>query len=171
MILTVRDPYEWAANCRATILSPRLLQPPTLGGFLAHKLNNTSSLRRLNKVMLAKTLGPNAANATDWELAEAFEYWNSRVVSSIPQDKLLVYNPNEGWGPLCEFLDLPEPKVPFPHVNKREDVLTEVLYKQHKRGIIFERRIVYAIVTLAIILMGGIYFGWLLYVLYNGGNQ
>ncbi len=121
--------------------------------------------------MVTKTLGPNAANATDWELSEAFEYWNSRVISSIPQDKLLIYNPKEGWGPLCQFLGLPEPKVPFPHVNKREDVLTEVLHKQLKRGIIFDRRIVYALATIALIFMGGITFGWLLYVVYNGSNQ
>ena len=31
----------------------------------------------------------------------------------------LMFNVKEGWGPLCRFLDVPEPKEPFPHRNAR----------------------------------------------------
>ncbi len=117
--------------------------------------------------MLARTLGPNVTHAVDWELADAFEYWNSRVISSIPQDKLLVYNPKEGWGPLCEFLGLPEPKIPFPHVNKREDMLTEVLHKQLKRGIMFDRIALYAFFVTPIILLACLIVGVSIYIAWS----
>ena len=44
---------------------------------------------------------------------------NERVMATIPADRLLVLDlsKGEGWGPLCAFLGLPEPAVPFPHVN------------------------------------------------------
>jgi hypothetical protein len=31
-----------------------------------------------------------------------------------------VYQVKDGWGPLCEFLDLPVPTTDFPRVNSRE---------------------------------------------------
>ena len=48
---------------------------------------------------------------------EAFERWNELVKKSCPRDKLLVFDVREGWGPLCDFLDLPVPDLPFPHLN------------------------------------------------------
>jgi hypothetical protein len=35
----------------------------------------------------------------------------------VPSHRLLVFNPAMGWEPLCEFLGVPVPDVPFPHVN------------------------------------------------------
>ena len=37
----------------------------------------------------------------------------------IPPDKLLEFNLNQGWKPLCEFLGMPVPDTKMPHVNDR----------------------------------------------------
>ena len=38
----------------------------------------------------------------------------------MPAERLLVFNVNEGWEPLCAFLGKSVPdKVPFPHLNDR----------------------------------------------------
>jgi hypothetical protein len=34
---------------------------------------------------------------------------------------LLVYEPGQGWEPLCRFLSVPVPEQPFPHVNSTEE--------------------------------------------------
>ncbi len=39
------------------------------------------------------------------------------VKRTVPSDRLLVFDPAMGWEPLCVFLGLPVPDVPFPHVN------------------------------------------------------
>ncbi len=66
-----------------------------------------------------------AANwVTDEQLVNASIKWNLHVVASVPQDKLLVYNPRKGWGPLCRFLDFYEPFTPFPRCTKMEDYKT-----------------------------------------------
>ena len=44
--------------------------------------------------------------------------WNSEVVAHVPKEKLLVYEVKEGWEPLCNFLGLPKPDIPFPHANE-----------------------------------------------------
>ncbi|KAM7534134.1 hypothetical protein Aperf_G00000107378 [Anoplocephala perfoliata] len=132
VILTVRDPKDWVASCRATMLSPDMLQAPTVGRQLVHLQAHTSSLLRLHDAMFSRTLGINYADATDEELEFAFHCWNARVQASIPPEKLLVFNPEDGWGPLCDFFGIPEPSVAFPHVNRRRD-MQEVLQKQLRR--------------------------------------
>ena len=42
------------------------------------------------------------------------------VKASVPSEKLLVFNVKEGWQPLCTFLGLPVPEIPFPNVNDRK---------------------------------------------------
>lgn len=38
----------------------------------------------------------------------------------VPAERLLEYRVEQGWGPLCAFLGVPEPmEVPFPRVNDR----------------------------------------------------
>ncbi len=68
--------------------------------------------------MFSRTLGLNVATATDEQLANAFIKWNLHVVASVPEDKLLVYNPRKGWGPLCRYLGFYEPIIPFPRFTK-----------------------------------------------------
>ena len=46
------------------------------------------------------------------------------VKKTIPSDRLLIYRVNEGWGPLCEFLDVDIPEsIPFPNVNDTAEML------------------------------------------------
>ena len=35
----------------------------------------------------------------------------------MPADRLLVWDPKDGWEPLCEFLEVDVPETPLPHVN------------------------------------------------------
>ncbi|MFK7896151.1 MAG: sulfotransferase family protein [Myxococcota bacterium] len=49
---------------------------------------------------------------------EIFERHNREVVESVPADQLLVFSVKEGWAPLCEFLGVEVPDVPFPHLNE-----------------------------------------------------
>ena len=45
------------------------------------------------------------------------------VKKTIPSDKLLIYHVNMGWGPLCEFLNVAVPEIPFPKVNDTAEML------------------------------------------------
>ena len=51
-----------------------------------------------------------------------YEHMES-VKKIIPADKLLIYNVKEGWEPLCEFLDVDVPGIPFPKVNDTAEML------------------------------------------------
>ena len=52
-----------------------------------------------------------------------FNEWTAQVKAEIPADRLLVFEVKQGWGPLCEFLGVPEPEEPFPNVNDTAEQL------------------------------------------------
>lgn len=43
----------------------------------------------------------------------------------VPPERLLEYRVQDGWEPLCKFLDVPVPRdMPFPNVNDNSDFIT-----------------------------------------------
>ena len=50
----------------------------------------------------------------------AYRKRGADVRAAIPDGRLLVFDVAEGWEPLCDFLGVPIPDVPFPHENPRE---------------------------------------------------
>jgi hypothetical protein len=49
----------------------------------------------------------------------AYERHNAHVLATVPAERLLIWQPTEGWEPLCRALDLPVPDEPFPWHNDR----------------------------------------------------
>lgn len=109
VVLTVRDPDNWFDSVSETIFSEQM--QGTLTGTPA------------GAMMEGTVLGPfgdrirDRAFMTDW-----FGRRNQEVIDALPPDRLLVYSPREGWEPLCAFLDVPVPDVPFPRVNSRDEL-------------------------------------------------
>lgn len=78
------------------------------------------------------------------------------VRAAVPPQQLLVYSVDQGWGPLCTFLGIPEPVTEFPNVNDRAEV------KKTINGVIIGT---YAMLGLSVLAIGGIGYGaarWLL---------
>ena len=46
-----------------------------------------------------------------------YNEWVKDVKTSVAKEKLLVFSVKQGWEPLCHFLDLPVPNIPFPKTN------------------------------------------------------
>ena len=55
------------------------------------------------------------------KIAAGFKRWNQEVIDTVPSDRLLVWDPKDGWGPLCEFLEVDVPDAPLPNVNDTEN--------------------------------------------------
>lgn len=54
--------------------------------------------------------------------------WEREVVRSVPKERLLVFKAQEGWKPLCDFLGVEQPDIPYPWLhqgNTLEDVKTK----------------------------------------------
>jgi len=55
------------------------------------------------------------------EAKRAYEAHNAAVRASVPADRLIDWQPGDGWEPICEKLGIPVPSEPFPHVNTTDD--------------------------------------------------
>jgi hypothetical protein len=51
----------------------------------------------------------------------AYERHNAAVRAAVPADRLVEWQPGDGWGPLCAALGLAVPDEPFPQVNSSAD--------------------------------------------------
>ena len=61
----------------------------------------------------------------DWRLPDAckaaYEEHNAEVRATIDPDRLIDWQPGEGWEPICAKLGRPVPTDPFPHTNTSDD--------------------------------------------------
>mmetsp|Transcript_56815 Transcript_56815/g.124256 ORF Transcript_56815/g.124256 Transcript_56815/m.124256 type:complete len:354 (-) Transcript_56815:84-1145(-) len=51
---------------------------------------------------------------------------NAKVQATIPSDRLLVFNLKQGWKPLCDFLGVPVPDIPFPQRDITKGITSDV---------------------------------------------
>ena len=65
---------------------------------------------------------------TEQGLQESYLHYNEQVKESIPD--LVTLDPAEGWTKLCEMLNVPEPSVPYPSLNKKGSVLVRYVVKR-----------------------------------------
>jgi Sulfotransferase domain len=116
VILTVRDPESWWRSVSATIHAGRKLDQSA-----ESPINRMFAKAR---VYLARHGGAPDFVELDHEAAiAAFNRHTEEVRRVIPPERLLVYEANQGWEPLCKFLSVPLPATPFPLTNTTEQFL------------------------------------------------
>lgn len=109
VVLTVRDPGQWYRSARATILNPdREGRAGRLGAGLVE------ALAPLSAAMATRGFRRDLGEA---ETIAVFQRHNESVRAGVPADRLLVYEVEQGWEPLCAFLGVDVPGVPFPRGN------------------------------------------------------
>jgi hypothetical protein len=61
----------------------------------------------------------------DWEdeaaAKRAYEEHNAAVRAEVDPERLVDWQPGDGWAPICAALGVPVPDEPFPHVNTTAD--------------------------------------------------
>ena len=55
------------------------------------------------------------------EAEAAYERHNAAVRTGVPAERLLEWQPGDGWAPICDRLGLPVPDEPFPHLNTQRE--------------------------------------------------
>ncbi len=115
-VLTVRDTESWYASASQTIMTIRPTRRQALR--LMTRMPFSRRARELAKVgahnaKMIRRLGKGE------DAKRAYEAHNAQVREAMPADRLLEFSVKQGWGPLCEFLEVNEPEAPFPRVNER----------------------------------------------------
>src|SRR5215472_8963413 len=121
VLLSVRSGEAWATSMRNTIWGV------FYDDVLMRDLSNArakvdpgwNDYMELMKTMWQKSglIGEMTGVFDPAILGAAMERHNQEVRDTVPADRLLEWSPADGWAPLCEFLEVPVPAAPVPHVN------------------------------------------------------
>jgi hypothetical protein len=130
VILTTRPGKDWVRSMRRAIIEPRsyLERPPISWLFSFFGITQAKQSIAEVRSRMATKWGFNyslwsSVEAGDKEALSYFETWNAKVVQSVPKERLLVYNVEDGWEPLAKFLNVDPPTgVPFPRINDADTV-------------------------------------------------
>ena len=113
LLSTRRDAATWLKSARATIMGNgpenKLEDDPGLPGFVP-------MVRDMFQLFDPQWRDDDAAMA-------AYDRHNDAVRREVPADRLVQWQPGDGWEPLCSALDVDVPDEPFPHVNTTEEFL------------------------------------------------
>ena len=115
VVHTVRDPERWYNSTAETIYRVNNTFPEWVTAYtpLFNRFYDMQQRLIWQKVFNGRFLDRPYAIQT-------FNQYTDAVREHVPSEKLLIFNVKEGWEPLCAFLEVPVPDVPFPHVNDRE---------------------------------------------------
>ena len=71
-----------------------------------------------------------AREGMDWDdearSKAAYDAHNAAVRAAVPAERLVEWQPGDGWGPLCAALGVPEPAEPFPHSNSTAEFRSRI---------------------------------------------
>lgn len=113
VILSVRDPDSWYESMRQTIV-------PSLTSFPVRIVTPllpyvSGPIRVMGGTHLRRELLDRFEDRE--HVKKVFVEWNEEVKRTVPKERLLVFEPRDGWKPLCDFLGVPAPDEPFPRLN------------------------------------------------------
>lgn len=115
IVLSVRDPDSWWTSASNTIF-------PALATYFAPDAPDDGWTGMGRGMMTSFT--------PDWRTESAakaaYLAYNDHVRATAPRDRLVEWQPGDGWDPICRALGLDVPNHPFPHVNTTADTRAEL---------------------------------------------
>ncbi len=137
IILTVRDPESWYSSAKGTIFARSLGVWDRI--YLAICAITSQRIRSLRKVekFIQEQVWDGCFGGRFLDKSYAIDNYLSHIDSikqAIPKDNLLLFDPRDGWQPLCDFLQITNiPSDPFPYLNRQSD------YRAWIKRIIFSK--------------------------------
>lgn len=120
VVLGVRDGDSWARSMRDTIWGV------FYGDGLVRHLSSARGhvdpkwhgyIEMMEEMWQRSGLMEGEDTPAEW-MSGAMERYQDEVQRTVPSDRLLVWSVTDGWDGLCDFLEVPVPDTPFPHLNE-----------------------------------------------------
>lgn len=125
VILTVRDPDEWFDSVQATLV-------PFLDARGKHPAPHPNAIAEMaHKLIAVPTFDDRMSDRE--HATRIFREHIAEVQHSIPAERLLTFDLREGWEPLCKFLGVRTPDIPFPKTNSSKQFHDEEWRDQEAR--------------------------------------
>ena len=136
VLLAVRDPVKWYHSVKNTIreihrfrvesivAAPVKILGKVTGRMTGPALYTCEAPTYLGTKYPRGLFG--AVDAGEETAIRFYKDWVDQVMKEVPAEQLLVFKVSEGWEPLCRFLGVPEPALPFPHTNDTQAQLARL---------------------------------------------
>jgi hypothetical protein len=121
VLLSVRDAEAWVRSMRETVWG--LFHADSVLRHLSDARTVLDPLwSRYMSLMTRMNWDPETGALAgdhfgDEGFAALMTRWNDEVKATVPAGRLLVWDPSEGWDPLCAFLQVEVPPEPLPRLN------------------------------------------------------
>lgn len=116
VILTVRNPEDWYVSFKSTVLRSALeLQSD------AESPEQAAASRMIEQTVLEQIFDGRADDRQ--HCLGVYARHIAEVRNTVGQERLLEFDVNEGWEPLCEFLGVQPPEEEFPCLNQLDEFL------------------------------------------------
>ncbi len=124
IIHSYRDPDEWYNSAMQTIFWVNRMPLSMIAKFGMYFPFRKEIRRRLpvlmyNRKLMHLEFGKDLFNRQ--EVISRYNMHTENVLKQFSDDRILLFNAKDGWEPLCRFLNVELPEVPFPHFNKRTE--------------------------------------------------
>jgi hypothetical protein len=117
VILTVRDADAWFDSVQATIV-------PFLAARGTHSSSHVNAVAEMGYQTVAAQVFKDRISDRSYA-TRVFRDHIAQVQSEIPAGRLLTIDLRDGWQPLCAFLDVQAPEIPFPRTNSSREFVDE----------------------------------------------
>ncbi|KAI0897247.1 hypothetical protein F4806DRAFT_393107 [Annulohypoxylon nitens] len=130
VVIVQRDFESWWPSYRTELLDPVTTQPMTaIQKFITNYILGLRAIHAMQKVHFGFFSARNKQEV-EAHAREAYDRYFEELRKAVPPERRLEYRVGSGWEPLCRFLGVAVPDVPFPRANEREMHAKEVESRQ-----------------------------------------
>jgi hypothetical protein len=119
VVLSVRDPEAWERSMLDTIWG--LFHGHSVMAHISKTREDVDPEWRAYMDMMRRMWAAQGVfsgpELRPGQLVEAITRYQEQVQRNIPEDRLLVWSVQDGWEPLCRFLEVDVPQAEFPRLN------------------------------------------------------
>lgn len=129
IILVERDIDEWYDSMEAAIFSTTWGLRADLVINVLGPMYGLKGGKTIRKIMLGFYGVSNVQEMRQFA-KDRYRLHYAEIRAAVPAERLLEFRLEDGWKPLCEFLEKEAPETPFPVKNKREEHVKRVKQRQ-----------------------------------------
>ncbi len=117
VILSVRDPDAWFDSVQTTIA-------PFVAARGSHSSPHLNAIAEMGYEAIVVQVFDDRMSERDYA-TRIFREHIAAVQSEIAAHRLLTFDVGDGWQPLCDFLEVEVPEIPFPKTNSSREFVDQ----------------------------------------------
>lgn len=120
VVVVQRSFDTWWPSFRTQVRDAAMKEPvASIQGFISSTFLGIRPVQAMAKTVLGMCGARTRLEIDEVRARQVYDEYFRQVRELVPPERRLEYKMGSGWGPLCEFLGVEVPDVPFPRANER----------------------------------------------------